>query len=534
MGESCPIGRASIGITLDTCSQPFASVDNGRTKKSCIVFSVRGPTGGSLGVRAQLLGSEGDVMRKQWLPLWLAVGVCLVTALPAVMASAAGALAFTPPVHYGLGGRPADLASADLNGDGRPDIVASAGAGIDILLGSGRGRFAAAIRMPLEHRPGAIALADADRSGTLDVVTANADDTVSVLLGDGRGSFVAWGAFPTGASPSDLVVGDLTGDGVPDVATAGGDGLSILTGDGSGGLLSPVHLAVGEGCRHVVIGDFNLDGTLDLAFTRNSWEEYSGFGVLLGDGAGGFSPLATYSTYLEPFGLAMADLNLDGRPDLVSLDGLEGDAEIGAFLGDGMGVFISACRTMFSRNLSASGLAVGDLNRDGRADVVTTGRRPGHTTGTNGGSVTVPPGPPRIYILLSHSFDGVFFEPTSFLAGRVPGEVIVADFNGDHKPDLATTDVETKSLSVRLNGALPALTGVSPVHGRIGDVVTLTGRHFGKRGVVQFSGKTVTAYLSWDVSQIKVRVPRGTARGSVKVTVTTLIGQSAPRSFFRL
>ncbi len=199
-----------------------------------------------------------------------------------------------------------------------------------------------------------------------------------------------------------------------------------------------------------------------------------------------------------------------------------------------MGVLVNACRTRFSRNLDASGLAAGDLNRDGRADVVTTGRSPGYVTGSNGHWVTVPPGPPRIYILLSHASDGVFLEPTSFLAGRLPGEVIVADFNGDRRPDLATTDLETRSLSVRLNGHLPVLTGVSPEHGRVGDVVTLTGRHFGKRGVVQFGGKTVTAYLGWDVSRIKVRVPRGTARGSVKVTVTTLIGRSAPRPFVRL
>jgi len=473
------------------------------------------------------------VTGKQGFLVWLAAAVCLVTTLPAVMAAPAAALSFAAPVHYGLGGRPADLASADLNGDGRPDIVASAGTGIAVLLGLERGRFAPATRIPLEHRPGAIALADVDRDGTLDVVTANGDGTVSILLGDGKGSFVAKGAFPSGASPSDVVAADLNGDGAPDVATADGDGLSVLAGDGAGGLLSPAHLPVGEGCRRVVAGDLNLDGTLDLAFTRNAFEEYQGFGVLLGDGAGGFSPLATYGTYLEPHDLALCDLNMDGRPDLVSLDGLEGDAEIGAFLGDGMGAFISPCRTMFSRDLDASGLAVGDLNRDGRADVVSTGRRPGGVFGTNGGSVTVPPGPPRIYIMLSHVDDGVFLEPTSFLAGRLPGEVIVADFNGDRRPDLATTDLETRSLSVRLNGHLPVLTGVSPAQGRIGDVVTLTGRHFGRRGIVQFGGKTVTAYLSWDVSKVKVRVPRGTVGGRVEVTVTTLIGRSAPKSFFR-
>ncbi len=379
------------------------------------MLSVGGTTGGSSGVRVLPVAErEGDAMRTQRFLLWLVVGVCLVSALPLALAAPAAALSFAPPVHYGLGGRPADLATADLNGDGLPDIVASAGRGVDILLGRGLGRFAPATRIPLEHRPGAIVLTDFDRDGTVDVVTASGDGTVSVLLGDGSGAFVLKGTFPTGATPSDVAVGDLTGDGVPDVATADGDGLSILAGDGAGGLLSPLHLAVGEGCRRIVAGDLDLDGTLDLAFTRNSWEEYSGFGVLLGDGAGGFSPLASYGTVLEPGDLALCDLNGDRRPDLVTAGHLEGDADVNAFLGDGMGILVPTCRTMFSRNLSASGLAVGELNQDGRADVVTTGYRPGYMTGSNGHWVTVPPGPPRIYIMLSH-----------MLRRRVPGTDVV-------------------------------------------------------------------------------------------------------------
>jgi hypothetical protein len=479
---------------------------------------------------------EGDVMRMYVSPVWLVVAMCLIIALPAVAAPTAAALSFAPPVHYGLGGRPADIASADLNGDGRPDIVASAGAGLEVLLGGDLGRFAAARRIPLEHRPGAIAVIDFDCDGTQDVVAANADDTVSVLLGDGNGSFVASGTFPTGKSPSDVVVGDLTGDGVNDVATAAGDGLSILRGDGAGALLPPLDLPVGEGCARVVAGDFDLDGTSDLAFSRYVWDDYGGFGVLLGDGAGGFSPLATYEINADNGleGLTVADLNGDSRPDLATMDGSEGWVDIGAYLGSGTGGFIDACTTTMSRNLEASGLAAGDLNRDGRDDVVSTGQRSGYVTSSHGQTVTVPPGPPRVFLLLSHSHDGVFLEPTSFLAGRLPGQVIVADFNRDGRLDLATTDVNSKSLSVRMNGQLPVLTGVSPARGRIGDAVTLTGRHFGKRGAVRFGGTTAGAPVSWSPSKIKVRVPRGTARGSLNVTVTTLIGRSAGRTFLRL
>lgn len=468
-------------------------------------------------------------MRRHRYPILFALIICLAGVPPAVGATAAAALSFAPPVHYGLGGVPADLASADLNGDGRPDLVASAGRGVDVLLAVGLSRFAHATRVPLEHRPGAIAVADLDGSGTQDVVTANRDGTVTVLLGAGDGSFVIKGTYPSGASASyAIVVGDLTGDAVPDVATAtGDDGVSILGGDGTGGLLAPLRLPLGPNCWHLVAGDLDLDGDLDVVTNWYEWDEYSGCAVLLGDGAGAFSPPSFFAVGYDdssPTALAVCRFNRDAIPDLAVLYGYEGGT-LYSFLGSGLGGFVPAGRTIFRRGLDeAWGLAVADLNRDGADDVVTLSDIPGTTAG-----------PARIYVMLSHSdAGGVSFKPTWFLAGRFPGEVIAVDLNGDKKPDLATTDRRRRSLSVRLRGVLPVLTGISPAQGRIGDVVTLTGRHLGKRAVVRFGGKTATAYVSRSVSKIRVRVPRGTARGGVKVTVTTLVGRSAPGSFLRL
>ena len=476
-------------------------------------------------------------MHKQGLLIWLALAFCLVSALPAIGASPAAALTFAPPVHYGLGGRPADLASADLNGDGRPDLVASAGSGLDVLVGVGRSGFAPATRIALEHRPGAVALADLDGSGTQDVVTANRDGTVTVLLGAGDGSFVIKGTYPSGASASyDVVVGDLSGDSVPDVATAtGDDGVSVLRGDGTGGLLDPLRLPVGAHCWHLVAADLDLDGSLDLAAGRYEWDEYSGFAVLLADGSGGFSAPAFFNTGDDdssPHGLAACKLNNDAIPDLVALYGYEGGS-VYSFLGDGLGLFTIAGHTEFSWGSNAAwGLAVADMNRDGADDLVTIGQRPGSNKGTKWER---PPGPARFYILLGGGLGGVFFKPTSLLAGRLPGEVIAADLNGDKRPDLATTDLNHRSLTVRLRGRLPVLTGLSPAQGRIGDVVTLTGKHFSLRNaVVRFGATTATDYVSRGDSKIRVRVPVGTAKAWVKVTVTTLIGRSAPKSFLRL
>jgi hypothetical protein len=92
-------------------------------------------------------------------------------------------------------------------------------------------------------------------------------------------------------------------------------------------------------------------------------------------------------------------------------------------------------------------------------------------------------------------------------------------------------------VSVRIKGTLPTLIALSPVRGHVGDVVTLSGRLFRKyrgTGEVKFASVPVTSYLSWSNNAIKVRVPAGTRKGTVNVTVTSIIGKSGAKKFLRL
>ncbi len=275
--------------------------------------------------------------------------------------------------------------------------------------------------------------------------------------------------------------------------------------------------------------DFDRDGHLDLAATRYEWDDYEGFAVLLSDGAGGFLPQTAYQGYLEPDSIATGDLNGDRLPDLVALESLQGAGVVQGYLGDGLGVLIRASRThvdpRLSRSFDFAGLAVGDLSGDGCVDVVTTGRQESD-----------PPGPPLIYVLRGHD-DGVHFTPVTLPAGRRAIEVVLADFNRDKKSDFATADYEAGSVSVRIKGTLPTLVALSPARGGVGAVVTLTGRQFRKyrgSGEVKFGGVPVTSYLSWSNNAIKVRVPAGTRKGAVNVTVTSIIGKSGAKKFLRL
>lgn len=461
--------------------------------------------------------------------------VCL-----ALGAAQAGALTFTPPAHYRVGSHPADLARGDLNGDGLPDLAvavagsdSAAGEGsVGVLLATGNGRFAASVRVPAGHAPRSIALGDLNGDGALDVVTAAYGypvGSVSVLLGRGDGTFVLQGVYPGSDGLHDVAVGDLTGDGSADVLTGGDLGPALLAGDGAGGLLPPLRLPADGSCFSVVVEDFDLDGHLDLAATRYEWDEYEGFAVLLSDGAGGFLPQTVYQAGLEPNSIATGDLNGDHLPDLVSLETLEGTGAVRGYLGDGLGVLIRASGTSVDprlhRSFGFAGLAVGDLSGDGCVDVVTTGIEESR-----------PPGPSLIYVLRGHH-DGVYFTPVTLPAGRRAMEVVLDDFNGDKRLDFATADYEAGSVSVRIKGTLPRLTALSPARAHVGDVVTLSGRLFRKyrgTGEVKFGGVPVTSYLSWSNTAIKVRVPEGTRKGAVNVTVTSIIGKSGAKSFLRL
>jgi hypothetical protein len=121
------------------------------------------------------------------------------------------------------------VAVADVNGDGRPDIVVATYSQVSVLLGNGNGSFKAAKNFAAGTRQHSIAVADLNGDGKLDLITANAYSTnnVSVLLGKGNGSFQAAQNYTLGIYPSAVAVADLNGDGVLDLAVADSNDASV-------------------------------------------------------------------------------------------------------------------------------------------------------------------------------------------------------------------------------------------------------------------------------------------------------------------
>jgi hypothetical protein len=155
------------------------------------------------------------------------------------------------------------LAVADVNGDGRPDVVVTSpmGSSVSVLLNSG-GTFGAVQSYAVAGVPAAVAIGDVSGDGKADIVTANANGTVSVLLGQGDGSFGAAQIYAVGGPANSVALGDFNHDGRLDIATTGGTEADVLRNNGSGTFGG--YQKVGPAGSSIVAADLNGDGYPDL------------------------------------------------------------------------------------------------------------------------------------------------------------------------------------------------------------------------------------------------------------------------------
>ncbi|MFG2621181.1 FG-GAP-like repeat-containing protein [Streptomyces sp. NPDC048507] len=221
---------------------------------------------------------------------------------------------------------PSDVTVADFNEDGKPDLVTSNmnTQNVAVVLGNGDGTFGAATRFGLNGgtAPQTVAAADLNGDGHQDLVTSNTNsDTLSVLLGDGHGSFGTASSVAAGLTlPSKVKLADVNEDGKQDavlVAPGTPGDVAVLLGNGSGGFGTASLLSAGSNLTSASVADMNGDGHVDLVASSSGSHEVL---VFEGNGAGAFAaPLAFgLNGALNPQGTAVADLDGDGRPDVVT------------------------------------------------------------------------------------------------------------------------------------------------------------------------------------------------------------------------
>jgi type II secretory pathway component GspD/PulD (secretin) len=217
---------------------------------------------------------------------------------------------------------------------------------LTILLGNGDGTFAVAPGSPIKTgtHPTSVVAATLSTSGELDLLVANQqDNTVSIFMGNGDGTFAAPVNLTTGNAPTGLVVADFNNDGKLDLAVTNqtDNTVSIYLGNGDGTFTKPTTFPTGQAPVYVAAADFNGDNILDLAVANNGagTDTLSGASVsiLLGVGDGTFGPTNSFPAGNGPTSIAIADYNVDGRPDLAVSD--QTDNAVSVLLGIGDGTF---------------------------------------------------------------------------------------------------------------------------------------------------------------------------------------------------
>lgn len=324
---------------------------------------------------------------------------------------------FQPATTYDAGGYPSasgqgisiPIFVADLNGDGKRDLIVGnatdrnqVGDGIvGVLLGNGDGTFQPVTRYDSGgFGLGGAVLSDLNGDGKLDIVVANcggpvtcASATVGVLLGNGDGTFrpvSTYGAGGWGSFAYPVAVADMNNDGRLDILVGNqcpqqsgncvGDAtVGVLLGNGNGTFHVSATYDVGsKNLSSIAVADLNRDGKLDLAVAGD------GTIVLLGKGNGTFQPPQTYAGG-GCCQILVADLNLDGKPDLLNVNGTGGTVSV--YLGKGNGTF-QAGKTLSLGGKQFSWMAVADVNRDGRPDLLSANWCSQKTCGSEEGTVS--------------------------------------------------------------------------------------------------------------------------------------------------
>lgn len=308
------------------------------------------------------------------------------------------------------------IAAGDVQGDGTPDMVVAQYTGNSVrvyLMTPGAIAYTSFDDFATGGNPVDVSVGDLDADGDQDIVTANQSaSTVSVLLGNGNGTFAPHTDYANGSYPSSLALGDLNSDGYLDAVTGSfySGTVTVWYGSASGTLSGWTDIVVGAngGVRDVVLAKLDGDSDLDLAVLQ-----FQGLEVFLGDGAGGFPSKADEGS-CGGYALIAADFNGDGKLDLANGCSLSGGGLVR--LGTGTGTF-GPVKVFQSGGQSAVGIASGDLNGDGSADLAIASD-------------------PRNVSILHGNGDGTFGEDLFFASGSVIRKLSLAELTGDSQNDV--------------------------------------------------------------------------------------------------
>ena len=343
---------------------------------------------------------------------------------------------FQPPRVYLTAAEPLDVAIADIDGDGNADVLTAnrEGRSISILMGRSDGTLRPVDPIALEVGVTSLALADMNRDGRLDIVASACEPGCSaseilVFHGSGAGGFEPGPVFPISGVPYNVAVADFDRDGRPDIAATDypNDRILVLLSASADTGYTETSLPTGKKPIALVVADLDLDGIPDLVSSDHGSGSSS---VYLSYGDGGFSERIEVETGELPYSIALDSVDRDELPDLVVAHSTD-PGRVTVLQGRGDGTF------SFFQDFEVPGRLVyidtADFDDDGLADIVVTRNQQ------------------RFAGVFLNEGDGLFNEhELRVTAQNAIYSLAVVDLNHDPFPDLVTVDYEQGSVSISL------------------------------------------------------------------------------------
>ena len=432
---------------------------------------------------------------------------------------------FAPKTDFDPGGGPRSVSSSDFDGDGLPDLVVSNGNenSITIHRNNSTGSnisFQSKVTLATGGTPRFEAVADIDGDNSPDIVVPNfGTNTISVFRNTsvaGSVSFASKIDFATGTAPSAAAIADIDGDGKQDVLVVNNISrtISVFPNNSTAGNINfgtRVDLPTAVGPWGITVGDIDSDGKLDIAVANSN----SGAGNTISifrntsvPGAISVAPKIDLTTGTSPRYIAIGDLNADGKHDVVSVNAVSNTISVFRNTGT-VGAPAFAAKTDYATGGSPQQVLIADLDGNGKPDLAVDNSGSSNSvsvynnTSTAGGS-----------ILLAGKVD--------YATSSSPTGITIADFNLDGRPDIAAAAFLSQKVSVLKNMVnQPNITSFTPTTGGAGTTITLHGHNFTGATAVAFGGVPAASFSVVNANQITAVAGAGS---SGSVSVTTIYG----------
>ena len=519
VGDSVTITGTSFDTTPSNNTVYFGATKATVTSASATSLTATVPSGASFGPTKVQVGSRIAESDDFFLPTYTGVAQTI----------AAGTIA--QKIDFTTGTGPRIPAIGDLDGDGMPDIAVanqtantvSVFRNTSISGAINSSSYAAKVDFAANTATFDVVIADVDGDGKLDLATANSANTVSVLRNTSTAgtingsSFATKVDFVTDLAPAGLYAADLDGDGKQDIVTANqsANTVSLLRNTSSSGSITAssfatkVDLVTGSMPRRVTVGDIDGDEKPDLVVANEGSDNVSVLrnttiaGVI---DASSFAPKVDFATGTLPQKAAIGDVDGDGKLDLAVTNQTANTVSVLRNTGS-IGSVTFAPKVDFTTGAGPFDVALGDLDGDGKPDLSLS----------NLSAAT-------LSMLRNMSTVGSvsFAGKVDVSAGASAAGVVAGDMDGDGKPEIVVASFTPNTVSVYHNIAdPPTVSSISPVSGKVGDVVTITGTNFSTTpasNVVWFGGAQATV-TSASTTSLTVTVPDGVTHDRVSVTV---------------